>query len=375
MILKPYQPPNVRQKVIQLEKNRAANLSRNGSNDSCISTAIGGEQYIDYSESNDVIVTCVSRELSTSQGQNRQPNVSTQKSSYGGYLHPNAAEFGSNFESQYSMIFSPLGFMSRNHSSMFEHEASTDHNIQDLRLSPNTYKTSETFEISGMDDASRFSRTEMQVAGAHTRLTSGVQSSKVKGKSTAEERKLSNSQRRQSPRYSGAGVSLGGGHQQGGATMATNCKSCDHTHTKVQAEVHRTSLPIDLYQSGSELNLKISHEEMTKSFPKRSSSSVIFKGSHGAAAAHRSSMNYSIVKLDSLHVVALQKIQNSSWYPKYRQTQLQGGSEGLTEVVNTLSKLLLSVLSLKLRILYVQFLCSGIQHCPSLMKYVQLLWN
>ena len=297
---------------------------------------------MDYNESNDVIVTCISRQLSSREGQNQRPTASTQKSSYDGYLHPNTAEFGSHFdwnESQYSMTFSPSDFTSRNHSSVFEHEASKGHDIE--VLSPGTYQTSETFKISGVteSDTSKFSKTDKQVVGTHAKLTSGVQSSKVEGKST-EERKLSNSQRRQSLRYSGAGVSLGGEHQQGGATNATNHKSCDHTHARVQAEVQLVSLPIDLNPSGSELNLNFSHDETAKSFPKRSSS-MIFKGNQGAAASHRNSVNYSIVKLDSLHVVTLQKILNSSWYPKDRQTQLQGDSEGLTEAINTLSKLLL----------------------------------
>ena len=387
VILKPYQPPNIRQKMIQLEKNRAANLSRSRLNDSFSSTIFNGEQYTDYSESNgeqytdysesnDMLVTCISRQLSSRKGQSQRPTASTQKSSYGDYLHPKTAEFGSNFdlnESQYSMTFSLSDFTVTNHSSVFEPEASMGHDIQ--VSSPDTYKASETFQVSGTDDTSQFSKIEKQVTGTHTKLTSDVQSGKVKDKSMAEERKLSNSQRRQPLRFSGTGVSLDGGHQQKGRTTnATNRKSCDRTHARVQAEVQHVSLPIDLDLSGSELNLNFSHEETAKSFPKRSSS-VIFKGNQGAAAAHRNSMNYSIVKLDSLHVVALQKILNSSWYPKDRQTQLQGDSEGLTEVINTLSKLLLSVLSLKLRMLYVQFLCSRIQHYLSLMKYAQLFWN
>ena len=327
-----------------------ANLSRCGSmTDSCISTAVSGEQFIDYSESSNVIVTCVSRQLSSQDGQNRRPTASMQKSSYGGgYLHPNAAEFGSNFDwndSQHSMMmFNPSSdFTSTNPSNMFDHMASSKaHGIQ--VLSPaDTHKTSETLKIDGMDDTSKFSKIEKRAAGAHTELTSDVQSSRVKGKSsTAEERKVDNSQRRRSRRYSGAGAPLGGGqpHVRRGSN-ATDRKSCDHTHTRVKAEVHRASLPIDLSQSGLELNLNLSQEETaTKSFRRRASSVIFQRGSQEvAAAAHRNSVNYSVLKLDSLHVVALQKIQNSSWYPKDRRTQLQGDSEGLTEVINTLSKL------------------------------------
>ena len=313
---------------------------------------------MDYSGSNDVIVTCVSRELSSQEGRNRQPAASRNTSSYGGCLHPNSAGLRSNFDwndSQYSMTFGlSSDFVSTNHdhSSVFEHKASSSkdhHNIQDL--SPDRDKTSEAFTTSGMDDtiASKFSKTDndKQVAGSHTKLTSGVQSNKVKdiSLSTAEENKVENSQRRQPLHYSGAGASLGGlGLPQVGSratnVLAAGCKSCDHTaHARpVQVEVHRSSLPIDLNHSRSEMDLNFSREEIAaKCYPKRSSS-VIFKGSHGAAAAHRNSVNYSIVKLDSLHVVALQKIQNSSWYPKDRRAQQQGDPEGLTEVINTLSK-------------------------------------
>lgn len=297
---------------------------------------------MDYSESSDVIVTCVSQQLSSQEGQSRKPTASRQKSSYGGYLHPKAAEFGSNFdwnESQYSMMFSPSNFTSTSPSSLFEHKSPKGHNIQ--FLNPDTCKTSETFtcKTSGIDDMSKLSKNENQMVGIHSNLTSGVQSSQAKGKSEAKDsRKLDSNQRRQSQlRYSSTGVSLGGGHQQAGATNATSHKSCDHTHTSVQAEaVHRASLPIDLNQSGSELNLKFSQEETTKSFSKRSSS-VIYKGNQGAAM-YRNSVNYSVIKLDSLHMLALKKIQNSSWYPKDQRTQLQGDSEELTEVVNTLSK-------------------------------------
>ena len=383
MILKPYQPPNVKK-----EKNRAANLSRNGSDDvivkknraanlsrdgsNCLSTAISGEQFVDYSGSNDVIVTCISRELSSQEGQNRRPAASRQKSSYGGYLHPNSAAPGSNLdwnESQYSMIFSSssdFAATNHDHSSVFEHKTPSrdHHSIQSL--SPDRDKTSEAFTTSGMDDtiaskssktdegddtiANKFSKTDndKQVAGSHTKLTIGVQSSEVKDTSlsTAEEKKVENLQRRQSLYSSGAGASLDGlGQSQmgSGATniLAAGHKSCDHTaHTRpVQVEVHRSSLPINLNHSRSEMSVNFSQEVIaTKSFPKRSSSVLIFKGSHGAAAAHRNSVNYSIVKLDSLHVVALQKIQDSSWYPKDRRSQQQGDPEGLKEVVNTLSK-------------------------------------
>lgn len=313
---------------------------------------------MDYSESSNVIATCISRQLSSQDGKNRRPTASSQKSSYygrqttastqksshGGYLHPNtAAEFGSNFdwnESEYSMTFSPSSdFLSKNHSRMFEHTASSKgHDVQIL--------TCKTSKISGMDDTSKFSKTEKQAAGAHTaKLTFGIESSKVKGKSnfTADERKVENSQqRRESSRYSDAEASLDEGQPLAGDTTnahPTGHKSCDHTHANTQAEVRHASLPINPNQSGLDMNLNFSQEETAsvKSFPKRSSS-VIFKGSQGAAAVHRKSVNYSIVKLDSLHVVALKKIQNSSWYPKDRQTQLQSDPEGLTEVVNTLSK-------------------------------------
>ena len=383
MILKPYQPPNVKKEKnraanlsrngshdVIVKKNRAANLSRNGSN--CLSKAINGEQLVDYSGSNDVIVTCISRERSSQEGRNRRPAASRQISSYGGYLHPNSAAPGSNFdwnESQYSMTFSPSSDFeivptNHNHSSVFEHKTPSrdHHSIQSL--SPDRDETPEALMTSDdtiaskssktdeVDDtiANRFSKTDKdkEVAGSHTKLNIGVQSSKVKDTSlsTAEEEKVENSQRRQSLYYSGAEASLGGLGQSQTGSEATNIlaaghKSCDHTaHARpVQVEVHRSSLPINLNHSRSEMNVNFSREVIaTKSFPKRSSSVSIFKGSHGAAAAHRKSVNYSIVKLDSLLVVALKKIQNSSWYPKDRRSQQQGDPEGLTEVISTLSK-------------------------------------
>ena len=322
--------------MIQMEKNRnRANLSRSGSNDSSILTAVSGEQFMDYSESNHMIVTCVSqqldsRQLDSEEGQKRQ----RQKSSYGGFLHPKSAEFGSSFdwnESQYSMSTSPSGFVSRNPSNFSEHRAyNMKENTSDVRfLNPDTCKENmHTLGTSGIDDTGKNAK---QIA--RTNLTFDALSSQAKAK--AEERKSDNGQRRQSQCYSGAGVSLGGGHPQEEATNAIRRKSCDHGHTGVRAKVHRASLPPNL--SGSELDLKFSQEEMTKSSfksgPKRSSS-VYFQG----AAAYRNSVNYGIVKLDSLHVVALQNIQNSSWFPKNRQTQLHGTSDELTEVVNTLSK-------------------------------------
>ena len=383
VILKPYQPPSIKKGKnraanmsrngsddVIVKKNRAANLSRNGSN--CLSTAISGEQLVDYSGSNDVIVTCISRERSSQERRNRRPAASRQKSFYSGYLHPNSAAPGSNFdwnESQYSesMTFSSssdFAATNHDHSSIFEHKTPSrdHHSIQGL--SPDRDKmpealmtsddtiASKSSKIDEVDDtiANRFSKTDndKQVADSHTKLTIGVQSSKVKDTSlsTAEEEKVENSQRRQSLYYSGAKASLDGlGQSQmgSGATniLAAGHKSCDHTaHARpVQVEVHRSSLPINLNHSRSEMSVNFSREVIaTKSFPKRSSSVSIFKGSHGAAAAHRKSVNYSIVKLDSLHVVALKKIQNSSWYPKDRRSQVQGDPEGLTEVVNTLSK-------------------------------------
>lgn len=382
MILKPYQPPNVKKEKnrganlsrngsddVIVKKNRAANLSRNGSN--CLSTAISGEQFVDYSGTNDVIITCISRELSSQEGRNRRPAASRQKSSYGGYLHPNSAAPGSNFdwnESQYSMTFSSssdFAATNHDHSSVFEHKTPSrdHHSIQGL--SPDRDKTPEALmtvsddtiaskssKTDEVDDtiANRFSKTDndKQVADSHTKLTIGVQSSNVKDTSlsTTEEEKVENSQRRQSLYYSGAEASLGGlGQSQTGSeatnVLAADHKSCDHTtHARpVQVEVHRSSLPINLNHSRSEMSVNFSREVIaTTYFPKRSSSVSIFKGSHGAAAAHRKSVNYSIVKLDSLHVVALRKIQNSSWYPKDRRSQLQGDPEGLTEVISTLSK-------------------------------------
>ena len=102
-----------------------------------------------------------------------------------------------------------------------------------------------------------------------------------------------------SQRHSGVGLKLGGEYPQGGSpTKQTSRKSHDHTHTgRVQAEVHRTSLPTP-YLSGSEISSRLSQGELHFTSSPRKASSVTLNRSQYDTAARRNSDGCSVVELD-----------------------------------------------------------------------------
>ena len=328
MILTPYQPPNIRQKMLKMDKSRVRILYGSESNTSCFSN-YSEYQYMDYSESDSsqnsnshVTVTCVSR-LSESKGSRRRTAMRQKSSkSRDGLLHPMSAKY-SNFdwnESQYSINLSPSNMSSGN----MENEPNNNQ-----FLKPETeFPSKSNVLVKGTNGHKKSVKLEVKAGGKQTIIMEA---------STASEKRVSRNQRRVSIADSGSGHSLKG------SPTAARRKSCDYTSTgaRIPAEVHRRSLQLS-NSSGSDLTPRLSLDGVSsRPFP-RKGSSLVFNGNCAADGATKGngSAEYSTVELDAIRTVVLQKIVKSSWYPRDLQSKhASAGSAGdFEEVVNTLCK-------------------------------------
>ena len=313
--------------MLQMEKSSEFLLTGSESNSSCFSAYSSDDQFVDYSGSklddgSHVIMTCVSRESDSKE--RRKRTTSTPKSMKDrNLLHPKTAKMHKSDlygDSQYSLKFSPSNIQ-------YGNEINDDQFFTTEKLlQGNNLRMKHNLQV-GENGKSVVQKGSPYHANIET-------------SNTEKRESLSRHQKRDSLLPPGTGVTASSGeHTHEVSPSATSRKSCDHAHnTRTQAKVHRSSLPLPYSNvAGSDIASRLSLDGISsRSFP-RKISSVVFRGSGGSTAC-RSSVGYSAVELDAVRTVILQKVVNSSWYPKDLQSQ-HDASGDLDEIVNTLCKL------------------------------------
>ena len=323
----------MRLKLLEMEKSTL------GVSESFTSSfsAFGEDRYVDYSdsssshlqsESSRAVVTCVSRMRDSSE--RRRKTASRQRSSRDSdNLHPDKSRLPRLVNTQSTMKVRPamtssvLPSVSDNKLYLGDKEFDGD----DLHVKEEWHTQRKSL---------------VQTSNGETR-TNNIGASKMDKSSGRRHRKRS-----LLPQSKLSGTAQGSSLPE----ESPGARTCDYVHTRVKVKAHRRSLPLPT-ESGTDLSSSFSLEGVSsRSRLRRGCSSVIFcGGSFGSATVTTNSESlgqYSAVQLDAVRTVVMQKVVNSSWYPRELLTQHNNSSD-LQEVVSTLGKIILVTNNIILR--------------------------
>ena len=319
--------------MLKLQKSNALVLARSESDASCFSS-FDEYQFVDYSEndlsqdtasSSHETVTCVSR-LSGSRGGRRRTADMKQKLSRNRdrLLHPTSAADHSHVgwnESQYSINFSQSDA-----SDIFL--STSDERLRNHPFLKQTDKLPSKSNLLGKHT----SRTKKNV-----RLVVDEDVASSSHSNNKEVSKASRVGRRESQNSMRVSIHSPTGHPCDGSPKVTSQQGHNRTSTRIQAEVHRRSLPLPDHP-GSDRNSRLSLDGIsTRSLPKKTSSIIFGRSKAVDSTKLQRSIGLNAVELDAVRTVVMQKIVSSSWYP--RDLQIKHSTSGdMKEVVNTLCK-------------------------------------
>ena len=322
----------MRLKLLEMEKSKSHSLGISESYTSSFS-AFGEDRYVDYSdcssshlqsESSRAVITCVSRMRDSSE--RRRKTASRQRSSRdSNNLHPDKSRLPRLVNTQSTMKVRPAMT-----SSVLPSVSDNKLYLGDKEFDGDDLHVKEEWHTQR--------KSPVQTSNGESR-TNNIGVSKMDKGSERRHRKRS-----LLPQSKLLGH--GGTAAQGSSLLeeSPGARTCDYVHTRVKVKAHRRSLPLPT-ESGTDLSSSFSLEGVaSRSHLRRGCSSVIFSGgSFGSANVTTNSESLgqcSAVQLDAVRTVVMQKVVNSSWYPRELLTHHNHSSD-LQEVVSTLGKIVL----------------------------------